>query len=201
MTSSTLSLSKPDSFAEFYEVWFPRALSVARRGGADDPEATAQDMMVVFLTTDYIERYDPASAGAVSFESWINAIIYRRMASTYRSMKRPKGRLVEYREKVPEIEDFRDTETPEFKSAAKSVFKMLTKRYGIDLARLWVSIIKQVAEETYALSGRVRQYELARHLRWTEAKVRDELALLRCVLTEDNDVMEALNGYRARAAA
>lgn len=201
MTSSTLSHSKPDSFAEFYEVWYPRALAVAQRGGSDDPEATAQDMMVVFLTTDYIERYDPTTAGAVSFESWINAIIYRRMKSTYRSQMRPKGQLVSYVEDVPEIEEYKNTETPEFKSAAKSVFKMLTTRYGIDLGRMWVSIIKQVAEETYALSGRVRQYELARHLGWTEARVRDELALLRCVLRGDSDVMEALNGYRSRVAA
>ncbi len=201
MTSLTHSHSKPDSFEEFYEVWYPRALEVATRGGSTDPEATAQDMMVVFLTTDYIERYDPTITGAVSFDSWINAIIYWRMAGTYRSQKRAKGKLVAYVEDVPEIEEYRDTETFEFKSVVKSVLKMLTTRYGIDLSRIWVSIIKQVAEESYALSGRVRQYELARNLGWTEAKVRDELALLRCVLTEDADVMEALSGYRSRVAA
>ena len=201
MTSSTHSRSKPDSFAEFYEVWYPRALEVATRGGSTDPEATAQDLMIVFLTNDYIERYDPTSEGAVSFDSWINAIMYWRMTSTYRSQKRPKGQLVSFVGDVPEVESYRDTDTFEFKSVAKSVFKMLTKRYGIDLAKIWVSIIKQVAEESYALTGRVRQYELARHLRWTEAKVRDELALLRCVLREDADVIEALNGYRSRVAA
>ncbi len=201
MTSSTLSLSrKPDSFAEFYEVWYPRALELATRGGANDPEAEAQEMMIVFLKSDYIERYDPTIKGAVSFDSWINAILYRRVKSAYRSQKRPKGQLVSYVEDVPEMETWQ-TETPEFKSAAKSIFRLFTKRYGIDLARLWVSVIKQVAEETYSISGRVRQYELARHLRWTEAKVRDELALLRCVLIEDVDVLEALNGYRSRVAA
>lgn len=200
MTSSTRSHSKPDSFAEFYEVWYPRALEIATRGGARDPEATAQDMMVVFLTSDYIDRYDPTAKGAVSFDSWVNAILFRRMSSTYRSQQRPKGQLVSYVETVPEMEQWA-TETPEFKSAAKSIFKLFTKRYGIDLARMWVSVIKQVAEETYSISGRVRQYELARHLRWPEAKVRDELALLRCVLAEDEDVLEALNGYRTRVPA
>lgn len=201
MTSSIPSHSKPDSFAEFYEVWYPRALELATRGGVIDPEAEAQEMMIVFLKSDYIERYDPTIKGAVSFDSWINAILYRRVKGAYRSQKRPKGQLVTYQ---ADIEDEAwmawPTETPEFKSAAKSIFKLFTKRYGIDLARLWVSVIKQVAEETYSISGRVRQYELARHLRWTEAKVRDELALLRCVLTEDEDVLEALNGYRAAVA-
>lgn len=197
-TFSTLSRDrsreKPSSFEEFYQEWYPRALSLARRKGAIDPEATAQELMMVFFTTDYIDRYDPTREGAVTFDSWINAILHRRLASVYRSQKR--GTTIEPMETLPE-EEFIHPEVPEFKSAARSVFQMLKTRYGMDQARLWVSVVKQVSEQTYSISGKVRQYELARHLRWTETKVRDELSTLRGVLKEDEDVREALIGYRA----
>lgn len=195
MTSSTLSLDKPETFEEFYEEWYPKALTLARRRGAADPEATAQDLMLVFFTSDYIDKYDPTRVDAVTFESWVNAILYRRMNSVYRSQKRRAVSTAPI-EEAPEIE-YIHPEVPEFKDVAKSVFQLLRSRYGLDMARLWVSVVTQVTNQSYAESGRVRQYELARHLRWSERKVSTKLTKLRSILGEDEDLQEALHGYRA----
>lgn len=200
MTSSTISTSKPANYEEFYEDWYPKALSIARRGGAVDPEATAQDLMIVFLTSDYLERYDPTREGAVTFESWVNAILYRRMSSVYKSQKRRKGSMVLYTDEVPE-EEFLHPDIAEYKSAVRSVFLLLRERYGAEQAKLWVAIVRQVTQGAVAVTGRVRQYELAARLDWSESKVGSELRRLRYLIETDQEIAEALHGYRSRFAA
>lgn len=190
MTSSTASLS---SFEEFYNEWYPRAVRVARRRGLADPEAVASEIMVVFFEKDYLQRYDPAREGASSFEDWINAILYRRLNNAYRDEMRRPQIVGDVLETDQTIEDRSDTE---FKLLAMQAFELLRDRYGMELAEVWVSVVKQVAEDSTSSSGYARQWLTAKHVQRSPSRVSEEMTKLRYVITHDSDLREMLNADR-----
>lgn len=195
MTSSTASLR---SFEEFYSEWHPRAVRAARKRGLQDPESVASDIMLVFFEKDYLERYDPTIEGAASFATWVNNVIFRRLNNAYRD----QGRRPATVELLEWDEPAEDQTTAEFKLLAMSCFELLRDRYGSELAEVWVSIVKQVAEDSTAVTGRARQWVISKHLELSASAVSGRMAELRKVILKDADLREMLGADRwAREAA
>ncbi len=190
MTSSTPSLSR-DKFEEFYVEWHPRAVRAARKRGLLDPEGVASDIMLVFLEKDYLDRYDPTRDGAASVESWVNAMIYNRLNNAWRDESRQAlGNAVEWLDH-DEADEFRPF--TEFKMLALSCFELLRDRYGMELAEVWVSIVKQVAEDSTSRGGRARQWMIAKHLKVGSGTVTARMRELRRVIQADAELREMLS--------
>lgn len=188
MTSSTAC---PSSFTEFYAEWYPRAVRAARGRGLRDPEAIAGDIMVVFLEKDYLDRYDGEMDGAVSFEGWVNRMIYNRLNNAYRdSTRKPQESRIE---DFHEVYGDRLSNAPkvlEFKWLAMSAFELIRSRYGMELAEVWVSIVKQVAEDSTAVTGSARQWLISKHLKLSNEVVSDRMSRLREVIETDVELKE-----------
>jgi hypothetical protein len=166
-------------------------MRAARKRGLSDPESVASDIMLVFLEKDYLEKFDPSIEGATTFESWVNAVIYKRLNNAYRDEnRRAMGHTVPIMDHDELI-----TEEPvaEFKLLAMSCFELLRDRYGMELAEVWVSIVKQVVEDTTAKTGRARQWLMAKHLAVGEAKVSSLMSELRNVIVSDAELREMLS--------
>jgi hypothetical protein len=186
MTSSTASLS---SFEEFYADWYPRAVRAARKRGLSDPEAVANDIMMVFLEKDYLERYDPTRDGAVGFESWVNSIVYHRLNNAYRDLTRCP-QTVAYSQQSDT--GAHDESTVEFELMVMSAFELLRDRYGMEIADIWVSIVKQVVEDSTSRMGDVRRWLTAKHLRIKPSTVSDRVIMLRGIVMQDRELREML---------
>jgi uncharacterized alpha-E superfamily protein len=63
----------------------------------------------------------------------------------------------------------------------------------MELAEVWVSIVKQVVEDTTAKTGRARQWLMAKHLAVGEAKVSSLMSELRNVIVSDAELREMLS--------
>lgn len=194
MTSSTASLGR-DQFAEFYEEWYPRALAAARKRGVDDPEAVAQDIMMVFFEKDYLDRYDPTRPDASRFDDWVISVVYKRLNNVYRDRSRKDEHfklvpLVDNTENEFPMED--DIATPEFRLLAMRCFGIIQDRYGSDLAGIWVSVVKQVAEDTVGRKGVASPKKIREHLGLGRKVVEKGVAELRHVVTTDADLREML---------
>ncbi len=195
MTYSIRSLS---SFEEFYSEWHPRAIRLARKRGLRDPEAVAGDIMLVFLEKDYLDRYDPTRSGATSFSAWVNHVIYARLNNAYRNeSRRPQTLEILEHDGLEE-----DQPVAEFKMLAMSCFELLRERYGMELAEVWVSIVKQVVEDSTARTGRARQWLITKHLDLGATAVSARMAELRRTILNDADLKEMLGADRwAHSAA
>ena len=197
MTSSIRSRSR-EEYEEFYSEWYPRAVAAARGRGLRDPEAVASDIMVMFFEKDYLDRFDPTrESGSATFKSWVNSMIYKRLANAYRDeSRRPFGvELMDHDRAVA------DEPIAEFKMLAMSCFQLLRDRYGEELATVWVSVVKQVSEDTTASSGKARQWLIAKHLQCGSAAASSLMNRLRHVLTHDADLREMLGLGRSFVAA
>jgi len=185
MTFSTVSLS---SFEEFYAEWHPRAVRAARKRGLRDPEAVASDIMLVFFEKGYLEKHDPTMKGAVTFESWVNSILYNRLNNAYRDESR-KPSTVE----IMDHDDIAEVETVlEFKLIAMSAFDLLTRRYGDELAAVWVSIVKQVVDDSVGRSGNAIYSIIQTHLGLGAEEVSSRMTELRHVIVTDIELREML---------
>jgi hypothetical protein len=195
MPSSTASVS---SYEDFYHEWFPRALRAARKRGLRDPEATAQNIMMVFFEKDYLDRYDPAMEGAVTFDSWVNAVVYNRLNNAHRDERR-RAQTVEILDHDEAVEESGE---PEFKVMAMEAFRLLRDRYGSELADVWVSVVKQVVEDETSAAGYARKYLIADHLGLGRKVVSERLETLQQVITKDAELREMLGADRwSRQAA
>ncbi len=204
MTSLTASLGR-DQFAEFYAEWHPRTVNAARKRGLADPEDVASDIMLVFLEKDYLDRFDPTlKDDGVTFESWVNSILYWRLNNASRDEhRRPMGHTIEHTIELSG-HDVPISEQPmaEFKLLAMSCFELLRDRYGIELAEVWVSVVKQVITDSTNTSGYVRQWLAAKHLGIPSVVIGRRLNELRRVILADNELREMLGAdHWAHAAA
>ncbi len=191
MTSSTASLS---SFEDFYGDWYPRAVRAARKRGLPDPEAVASDIMMVFLEKDYLSRYDPTKKGAASFDTWVNSIVYNRLNNAYRNeSRRATGHTVELQDHDMRVQD---DLTVEFKLMAMSAFELIKDRYGIEIADVFVSVVKQVVEGTTSVTGDVRRWLTAKHLDVKAEIVSERVVTLRELIEKDTELRELLGADR-----
>lgn len=199
MISSTASLS---NYEDFYREWYPRAVKVASVRGFPDPEAVASDIMIVFFTKDYLERYDPTVEGAASFDTWVNNILYKRIDDAHRAEKR-KVRTKELEPKHNVIPDeVRVEPTVEFKLLAMEAFELIDKRYGHEMSAVWVSVVKQVVDDTTGKSGRALLYLIQQHLCIGAQTASKRMERLRDVILGDAELREMLGaGYWAHEAA
>lgn len=217
MPSSTISRS---SFEEFYEVWYPRAVRAARQRGLRDAEAVASDIMITFFETDYLDQYDPTRKGATTFESWVNHIMYLRLNNAHRAQRRQPqtvtmtldwegriepspqkngGRTIGITQDHQALGVEQDRHDLDFSELCKKVYQLIKVRYGEDLAGTWVSVVKQVAEDTTARSGILRQWLTAKHLRIAQKTVTGKVDALRNVILEDEELRELLGANRSLA--
>lgn len=198
MTFSTASLS---SYDEFFTEWYPKAVRAASKRGVRDPEAAAADIMLLFFEKDYLDRYDPAMAGAVSLKNWIMAIVTKRVTDVQRYEAR---RLQPANtEKLPEqASDEVTVSVPEFRVMAMEAFQLIKRRYGQELSDVWVSVVKQVVEGDTAKSGVVRLYLIAEHLKIRRDTAATRVEELRSVLLSDPDLRELVGAdHWSREAA
>lgn len=200
MTFSTASLS---NYEEFYAEWYPRAVKAAAKRGLPDPEAVASDIMIVFFEKDYLEKYDPTAKGAVAFSSWVESILYGRLNNVHRDLQRkPQAHdSIEIGDVdgAPEDDYF---DVADFKLLAVSAFELINERYGEDVSRVWVSVVKQVVDGTVGRSGRALQAVVMQHLSMSQWKATVSMNRLREVLVEDPDLREMFGAHHwAREAA
>lgn len=193
MTSSTHSHS---SFDEFYRDWYPRAVSAAKKRGMPDPESVASDIMIVFLEKGYQKEHDPTMEGAASFDTWVNNIIYLRLSQAHRDSMWEKRRALTTAEALPEHDKTVAYEEPEaeFKMLSMAVFDLINDRYGSELARMWVAVVKQVAEDTvYGSAKKVHYGLMARHLDVAVESINERVTELKNVILHDGDLRELLD--------
>ncbi len=197
-------------YAEFYDEWYGRALALARRRGIEDPESAAQDVMLVFFTTDYIERWDPTREGACSFETWVTGMMHRRLTSMYRRQARrqtmaPIQPLAETDDMAelaaaPYVERVRHLVPEGFSDA----IRLLEDRYRSRplLWRVLFQVGWQVAHGDTGPGGRAVQYRIAERLGVRRAEVGQAMRDLRELLVSDADLRDALGVHdRALTAA
>lgn len=208
MTSSTVS---PSRFEEFYADWYPRAVRAAQARGLRDPEAVASDIMITFMTADYLDKYDPTRKGATTFEGWVNHILYLRLNNAHRAERRQPQTVTMSMDWAGRVETGaqksggqavgvdQDQRTLEYTDLCKKVYQVIKDRYGNDLAAVWVSVVKQVSEDTTARSGVLRQWLMAKHLKVKPSTVSGRVAALRRVVLADDELRELLSADRSLA--
>jgi DNA-directed RNA polymerase specialized sigma24 family protein len=193
-----------DDFSAFYAEWFPRAVALARRIVRVDPEAAAQEVMIVFLTKDYQGRWDSTRGGAgCSFDRWVYTMLRHRLFSIRRAQSR-RSRLLNELPAPPEMLEQRMThdhdalEMVEFKATAMAVSRRLRAGYGREYSDLWRELIWLVIKE--GRPGAMKDY-LARRLGVSPRTVVTRLGDLKTFLVNDPDLTVGLDLDRASLSA
>ena len=195
------------TYDEFYQRFYPQAVRLCRRKGLTDPEASAQELMLVFLRKDYIaqwyqERADeaagvkPKRSRQVSFDRWVWWILERRVISMYRTqMKRAGAEVL-----ADDPATFRDVAGPDpyhgYADRVRDASSIVARKYGSDLGRLFKAAAVQVGWG-YASPGpasKLRYAALARDAGVPKSAVSGMLKTLREVASDDAEVREALCG-------
>ena len=213
-TYPSLRLDGPNAtrssrFEQFYAEWYPRAVRAAQMRGLQDAEAVASDIMITFMTANYLDKYDPTREGATTFESWVNHIMYLRLNNAHRAETRQPQTVTMNLTFEGRVEHdghaqggrsrgtLQDRSALDFSDLCRKVYQLITQRYGDDLGSTWVAVVKQVTEDTTARSGILRQWLMAKHLQIAQKTVGGKMDSLRSVILEDDDLREMLNADRA----
>lgn len=188
---------RAEDFEAFYQSWFPRALAIARKGGLSDPEAAAQEIMIVFWRTDYRERHDPTKGA--SFDTWVGKILYDRITSMQRRELR--------RRSIAEIEAIgeRDFEWLEgqygdLKVRLKAASEIIRVRYPEHYS-LWRSVVFQVIVGNATAGHKIPRRELAARAKMTQAQLEEKLDEFIATVQMDEELCDLLNVDRAPLSA
>ena len=186
-----------NDFQAFYESWYPRAVSIARRKGLRDPEAAAQEALLDCIPVErggkgYLER-QPGSQ--YSFDRFVANLVYRRLISLQRQELR--------RRDIAPMEAIgaRDFETAgdlygDFRERMQAATDLIRDTHP-EFYAIWKAVVFQVLVGRATVGQRVDQYELARRARLTQAQLEAELDRFIEMAQTDHELADLLGVNRA----
>lgn len=206
MGSQTMSLthystvSRPEEavdprvsdFDAFYASWYPRAVAIAQRKGLKDPEAAAQEVMMVCWRTDYLQRQPDSK---FTFDRFVANLIYRRLISMQR--KELRRRDIAPMEAIG-ARDFESGGSPyvDFKERLAAATDLIRDVHP-EFYGLWKGVVYQVLVGRATAGWKVDQSELARRVQMSQAQLEKELDRFISVAAEDHELADLLGVDRA----
>lgn len=204
MSFSTVSCPDPraSDFDAFYTDWYPRALRECARGGLPDPEASAQELLLVFWKTDYLQKHDPA-LGA-SLDTWVGNIIRLRIKSMQRQELRRRtiapmvggAEGAVCIEMLPADEDRSYTDLKERWSAAGRIIE----DWYPEWLPLWGALVQQILFGQASSADRVDRSQLAWRLGMTLEELDAALEGFVQMVCSDSELADLLGASWAPAS-
>lgn len=189
---------RADDFDAFYESWYPRAVSIARRGGLPDPEAAAQECLLVFWRKDYLAQHDPEKGA--SLDTWVGNILYRRITSMQRRELRRRSIA-----QITPVEDQEFTDDgvglySDFKERLRAATKIIGERHP-EWDGLWRAVVVQVIAGKATAGFTVDRRELAGRAGVTQAQLEKDIDTFIELVSHDHELADLLGVGRARLSA
>lgn len=199
MTSFSTA-SRPDpravDFEAFYEDWYPRALRECARGGLSDPEASAQELLLVFWKTDYLQKHDPA-LGA-SLDTWVGNIIRLRIKSMQRQELRRRTIAPQVGEAALEMLPAEEQGYSDLKLRWSAAGRIIEERYP-EWLPLWGGLVQQILMGQATITDVLNRRELAGRVRLSVAELEEALEGFVDMVCSDSELAGLLGADRAPA--
>jgi hypothetical protein len=172
-------------------------VNIARRGGLQDPEAAAQECLLVFWRKDYLQQHDPEKGA--SLDTWVGNILYRRIVSMQR--KELRRRSIVGMEAIGErdfaTEDGLYTDLRERLKAATGLIKERHPQW----LRLWKAVISQVIEGKVTVGFQIDSRELAGRAGLTQLQLESQIDEFITEISFDHELADLLGVSRTSVSA